>query len=69
MGCKIPTWSDGIGAIVGSIPKIIKHFKDKGRINETDKIRDSVATGDTEYINRVMRRVSKETSDRSKAAS
>ena len=69
MGFKIPTWGDGIGALVGSIPKLIKWFKDRGRINEVKKIYDAVATGDTKYINDVMRRVHKENEDRRDSAS
>jgi len=69
MGFKIPTWGDGIGALVGSIPKIIKHFKDRGRINEVKKINESVSTGDTKYINDILCRVTKRINDRKNAAS
>lgn len=58
MSWKIPTWGDGIGAIVGSIPKIIKYFKDKGRVNEVTKISNEVDSNNDAAINKRLRDIS-----------
>lgn len=67
MAWKIPTWSDGIGAIVGSIPRIIKHFKDKGRINAVNKIDAAVDSGDDAAINKLVHDAKKKYEDGRKA--
>lgn len=67
MGWKIPTWGDGIGAVVGSIPRVIKYFKDKGRVNEVSKINDAVDKSDDAAVNSELQSIVKE-SQRRKAA-
>jgi len=68
-GWKIPSWSDGIGAVVGSIPRIIKHFKDKARVNEVTKIEDAVSSGDDSAINSELRKIVTKEDKRNKANS
>lgn len=69
MAWKIPTWSDGIGAAVGAIPKVIKFFKDKGRVNEVTKIETDVATGNNAGVNRELRSIVEKENKRNKANS
>jgi hypothetical protein len=69
MGFKIPTWGDAIGAAAGSIPRIIKYFKDKARVNEIKKINDAVDSGDTKYVDGVMRKIKKTYNDKRDANS
>ncbi len=69
MGWKIPTWGDGIGALVGSVPKIIKYFKDKGRVNEVNKIETSVDDGDDKSVHNILYGVVKKADTRNKANS
>lgn len=68
MGWKIPTFGDGIGAVIGVIPRAIKWFKDRGRIHEVDKIDKAVDTNDDAAINAKLRDIEKGIRDRYKTS-
>lgn len=68
-GWKIPTFEDGIGALIGSVPKVIKFFKDQGRIKKVEKITDAVHSSDDAVINKQLRDIVGKEDKRDKANS
>ena len=68
-GWKIPTWQEGAGAVLGSIPRIIKYFKDKGRINEVKKIDGAVSSGDDKSVNNILHKITDKENKRTGANS
>lgn len=69
MGWKIPTMGDFVGAALGSVPRVIKYFKDKGRVNEVTKINDAVDSADDKSVNSVLREITTKEDNRRKANS
>ena len=69
MGWKIPKTGDFVGFILGSVPRVIKYFKDKNRIKNVDKIEDAVDSGDDSTVNKQLQSVIKKDDKRRKANS